>query len=236
MLLSDIAKGVIAALKGSSALARTAARLKQALANTKAAKHAQAERRRRSRRAVEGSRGPIYAADCPVTARVQRLLTKRINAWKRLRPSIQSNGKRATKRHANRVTVVQDVQRWVYSINNLERASQLQALHTKSVQYLEKRGKFQARHTITASSLNAAKLSLVARNALDPYNLLLQQKGRIESKEPIVKVPDSQAIIQETQVTSELLETPTGAQNGSNVTSDYRDKGYSSPLDYMDFN
>lgn len=96
MLPSNVAEGVVATLKGSSALARTAAGLEKALHRTRAGEHARAERRRRNRRVVDAGGGPIYARDCrkmaaarvvneaakqeaAVTARAQRLLTKRMN-------------------------------------------------------------------------------------------------------------------------------------------------------------
>ncbi|KAF1975802.1 hypothetical protein BU23DRAFT_597540 [Bimuria novae-zelandiae CBS 107.79] len=95
------AEDVISTLKGSSAMARNAARLEQALHQTKAAEHARAERRRRNQRIVNVGGGPVYAGDCQkmaakrvineaakqeaaVAARHQKALIKQFNTWKRI--------------------------------------------------------------------------------------------------------------------------------------------------------
>ncbi|PVH90398.1 hypothetical protein DM02DRAFT_578018, partial [Periconia macrospinosa] len=110
------AEDVISTLKGSSAMARNAAGLEQALHRTKAAEHARAERRRRNRRVVDVGGGPVYAGDCrrmateravneaakqeaAVAARQRRALVKRFNTWKRILSNVRNWGKKSSKRH-----------------------------------------------------------------------------------------------------------------------------------------
>jgi len=238
----DLAEGIITTLKGSSAIARAAAGLEQALHNTRAAEYAREQRRRRNRRVVDAGGGPIYAGDCrkmaaarvaneaakqeaAVAARLQRLLTKRMNTWKKLRPTIRNFGKKSMKRHATGVTVMRDMSRWTYSTTDPERAQEFQQLYTNSIQYLECRGRFRAVSTIISSSLNAAEVSLMARDTLDPYNQLLHQKGLLidlyVKQESIVEGSSSQFVVYETQI----------ASNSDDSDDSDGDEGYSSPFD-----
>lgn len=82
-------------------MARNAARLEQALHQTKAAEHARAGRPRRNQRVFDVGGGPVYAGDCrkmaaervvneaakqeaAVAARHQKALVKRFNTWKKI--------------------------------------------------------------------------------------------------------------------------------------------------------
>ncbi|KAF1964073.1 hypothetical protein BU23DRAFT_605006 [Bimuria novae-zelandiae CBS 107.79] len=162
------AEDVISTLKGSSAMARNAARLEQALHQTKAAEHARAERRRRNQRIVDVGGGPVYAGDCrkmaaervineaakqeaAVAARHQKALVKQFNTWKR----ILSN----------------------YRVINPALAERFQDLYKESIQKLEQRGKFRARRSIMESSIPALEVAYVNGGGIDPYTRHLQQKG-----------------------------------------------------------
>ncbi|KAL5370830.1 hypothetical protein PMIN06_013133 [Paraphaeosphaeria minitans] len=117
MLPYGVAEDVISTLKGSSAMARTAAGLEQALNRTKAAEHARTERRRRNHRVVNAGGGPIYAKDCremaiqrianeaaqqqaAVDARARRAIVTRFNTWRRITSALRNWGKKSVKRHA----------------------------------------------------------------------------------------------------------------------------------------
>jgi len=88
-------------------MARNTIALEEALHKTKAAKYARAKRRRRNRRIVDASGGPIYAKDCrrkaiqrianeatqqeaAVEARQLRAVIKRLNTWRRIYLNIRN--------------------------------------------------------------------------------------------------------------------------------------------------
>ncbi|KAF9729866.1 hypothetical protein PMIN01_11799 [Paraphaeosphaeria minitans] len=117
-----IAEDIISTIKGSSALARNAASLEQALHRTKAAEHARSERRRRSRRVIDTGGGPIYAKDCRdmaiqrvvneaakqealIEARQQRAIVRRFNAWRTIHSAVRNWGKNSAKRYSQGTTV-----------------------------------------------------------------------------------------------------------------------------------
>jgi hypothetical protein len=248
LLPREVAEDVILTLKGSSAMARNAVGLEQALHRTQAAEHARSERRRRKNRTVDVGGGAVYAEDCrkmaaqrvineaakqeaAVAARHLRALSKRINTWKRIRPNIRNWGKKASKRYAEGLTITQNNNKWTYTgptikyereaweyrVEDPSRAEIFRRLYENSIQRLESRGKFRADRSIADGPYGAAELGLMARCSMDPYTILIHQKGRSEVKqEAIVQVPDSQFTIQETQV----------------VSSD-DDKGYSSPFEAL---
>jgi hypothetical protein len=179
----DMAAGVIRHLRGVSALARIAEGLQRELRSTKAAELAKDERRRRKKRALEVKGGPIYSQDARRMVRqrevndvarleaeiaVKRLreVTKIVNKWKRLLPTVRNWGNKYCKRRAEGVSFQRAVARWQYAADdddyNTTAAEKLLYIkQDRSFKYHEGR--------ITTEQTPAIEVAFGMRRLVDPY-------------------------------------------------------------------
>lgn len=201
----EIAASVIKHHRGVAAMALIAAGLQRDLHHTEAAQLAKSERRKRKRRALEATGGPIYSQDArrmverrqiDDVARLQQDLAARVfrelriiaNKWKRIRPTIRSHGKQYVKRAATGVTIYRDVSRWQYNHND----PKLNTMRRDKYVYIQQQlsDKYSTRELTTEQTPTIQVVNEV-RHPVCPYQALCQLP------KPPGNSPDDDAIDEE---------------------------------------